>query len=444
MKNKRILVVDDDLDILLAYQAILSPSKSTAKAAHAEVAKLLATENPAPAQGETADSFALQFAKQGEEGLQLVKEALAQDTPFSVAFIDIRMPPGWDGMKTAAEIRKIDPAIEIVIITAYSDRTGDEIVKAVGSPDKLLFLRKPFDPEELSQLALSLTTKWELAAANKEKTDRLVSSERRFDELTSASREWVWEIDTEGRLTYCSQGCEAIYGYTPQELLGQDAIALLSPPEEKIRQRQVFQEIISDRKKVSGLQRRAIRKDGEILHVLTTMAPVLENDKVVGIRGLTRDITENKTLEMQLELKTMELTEVNNALKVLLQQSTESMAEHERKIHENLQRLVFPYIEKLLSKTNGNETELYLNVIKSNLEKITSTFNLKISSKLSGLTPRELQVAELIKQGKSTKEMATLLGLSARTVEFYRDKLRIKLSLKKKKINLRSYLSSLS
>jgi DNA-binding CsgD family transcriptional regulator len=162
----------------------------------------------------------------------------------------------------------------------------------------------------------------------------------------------------------------------------------------------------------------------------------------LGFRG--RDISEMLLLELRLEHKAMELTEVNNALSLLLHQSAEASAEHERRIHDNLQRLVLPYLEKIQERCKDEELALYLRVAAANLEKITSTFSLTLSARLKGLTPRELEVAELIKQGRATKQIAAILDLSSRTVEFYRDQLRVKLGIKSKKTNLRSYLSSLA
>jgi len=156
--HSRILVIDDDQDVWKAYRLVLNPDELSPDSSSAKISQLLGD-------GETTErenGFSLSFACQGQEGYQLVAEAKEKD-PIAVAFVDIRMPPGWDGMETAVKIRGIDPDIELVIVTAYSDRSMEEIVRAVGSPDKLLFLRKPFDPEELQQMARALSSKWHLS-----------------------------------------------------------------------------------------------------------------------------------------------------------------------------------------------------------------------------------------------------------------------------------------
>ncbi len=266
----------------------------------------------------------------------------------------------------------------------------------------------------------------------------------RFHELATQSLEWVWETDALGILTYCSPSCKVLYGYKPTELLGCNAIEKLIPPQDRETQRNIMEEMRQSRKPRNGLRRRGMRKDGTIIPIITHCLPVLDGTAVVGFRGLSRDISVIQKLELHLEHKTRELTEVNNALSLLLHQGADARAEHERRIHDNLQRLVIPYLEKIQERCKDPELELYLRVAMANLEKITSTFNLTLSARMDGLTPRELEVAELIKQGRSTKQIATLLDLSSRTVEFYRDKLRVKLGIKNKKTNLRSHLSSLA
>ena len=236
----------------------------------------------------------------------------------------------------------------------------------------------------------------------------------------------------------------ALYGYEPLELLGRNLIETFIPPEDREAQRKIMEEIRLSKKPRNGLRRRAMRKDGAVIPIETHCLPVLAGKTVRGFRGISRDISEMLLLELRLEHKARELTEVNNALSLLLHQSAKASAEHERRIHDNLQRLVLPYLEKIEERCKDQELALYLRVAAANLEKITSTFSLTLSTRLGGLTPRELEVAELIKQGRATKQIATILDLSSRTVEFYRDKLRVKLGIKSKKTNLRSYLSSLA
>jgi len=105
-------------------------------------------------------NFVLDSAYQGQEGLALVERALKDGRPYAVAFVDIRMPPGWDGIETIARLWAADPDLQFVICTAYSDYSWDQVVERFGCTDSLLFLKKPFDSVEVMQLAHALNRKW--------------------------------------------------------------------------------------------------------------------------------------------------------------------------------------------------------------------------------------------------------------------------------------------
>ncbi|MBA3014700.1 MAG: response regulator [Proteobacteria bacterium] len=155
---ERILIIDDDQAIWKSYRQVLCPTTPEPDSSLAKINEILLGGGT---QGNDSN-FVLSFANQGQDGYQMVADSKEQN-PFALAFVDIRMPPGWDGMETAVKIRQLDPDIELVIVTAYSDRSMEEIVRAVGSPDKLLFLHKPFDPDELKQITRSMTSKWRMA-----------------------------------------------------------------------------------------------------------------------------------------------------------------------------------------------------------------------------------------------------------------------------------------
>ena len=111
---------------------------------------------------------------QGQEGLTKLEEALCKpDNPFTVAFVDMRMPPGWDGVQTIQRLWQADPNVQVVICTAYSDYSWEEISKKLGLTDRLLILKKPFDPVEIIQIATSLSEKWSLAGKAQLKMDEL-------------------------------------------------------------------------------------------------------------------------------------------------------------------------------------------------------------------------------------------------------------------------------
>jgi PAS domain S-box-containing protein len=215
MGNDRILIIDDDPDILTAYRSVLSPEREGKNSSAGKLARLLGKDLvPEPSK---ALQFQLGFAGQGPDGVQMAAAALEKNQPFAVTFIDIRMPPGFDGMETAARIRSIDPNIEIVIVTAYSDRSREEIVRSVGAPEKLLFLRKPFDPEELIQLALSLTAKWNLARQAEEQHNELQT-------VLMTTPAAIFTADDKQCITSWNRAAEQITGYPASQVLGHPCI----------------------------------------------------------------------------------------------------------------------------------------------------------------------------------------------------------------------------
>lgn len=133
-------------------------------------------------------AFKVDSAYQGQEGFEMVQRALQEGAPYAMAFIDVRMPPGWDGIETAARIWAVDPDLQVVICTAYSDYSWGEMIKRLGPTDKLLILKKPFDNIEAVQLASALSEKWYLsrkARFQMEDLERLV--EERTSKLTAAN-----------------------------------------------------------------------------------------------------------------------------------------------------------------------------------------------------------------------------------------------------------------
>lgn len=167
--NRRILLVDDSEAIHNDYREILAPPRP-ALASEAKAALLGTTSTPRP-----HTEFEITSAFQGQEALVLVEESIAQGKPFAMAFVDVRMPPGWDGMETLEEIWKIDSTLQAVICTAFSDYTWDEMVGRIGDVDRLLILRKPFDNIEVRQLAAALCRKWELEREAKLKVEELAA-----------------------------------------------------------------------------------------------------------------------------------------------------------------------------------------------------------------------------------------------------------------------------
>ena len=165
--NRRVLVIDDNAAIHDDFRKILCPRTNTALDA-TEAAVF--GEAPA-AVGQTR--FEVDSAYQGPEGLLMVKKRLEAKLPYAMAFVDVRMPPGWDGIETSARIWQVDPDLQVVICTAYMDYSWEEMVAKLGYTDRLVILKKPFEAVEVLQLASALTEKWRLHQEAKSQLERL-------------------------------------------------------------------------------------------------------------------------------------------------------------------------------------------------------------------------------------------------------------------------------
>jgi predicted signal transduction protein with EAL and GGDEF domain len=158
-KNRRILIVDDNRSIHEDFEKILGTAAANDRADLGALEKELFG---AQAEAE-AERFELDSAYQGEEALQKVRLAREREQPYALLFVDVRMPPGLDGIQTTARLLEQDPEVGIVICSAYSDHSWEEMTAAFGTTDRVLILKKPFDTVEVRQLAHALQRRWELA-----------------------------------------------------------------------------------------------------------------------------------------------------------------------------------------------------------------------------------------------------------------------------------------
>ncbi|MEC8556539.1 MAG: ATP-binding protein [Planctomycetota bacterium] len=181
--TSRILIVDDNEAIHEDFHKILKSRETKSRAVQDA---FFGDTLGAPSDSLTTD-FELESALQGELGLQTLLKAQEEGRPFDLAFVDMRMPPGWDGVETIRRLWGADPSLEIVICSAYSDYSWHEITDELGVSDRLLILKKPFDNVEILQIAASLSTKRRLARENAEYQKNLEQKvEEKTQELRSA------------------------------------------------------------------------------------------------------------------------------------------------------------------------------------------------------------------------------------------------------------------
>ena len=183
-QHRRILAIDDNLAIHEDYRKVLLQRQNNDGISETEA--ILFDEEPIENE-EPQLTFEIDSAMQGQEGFNKVQEALDSQNPYAVAFVDVRMPPGWDGIETVKRIWDIAPDLPIVLCTAYSDHSWEDISRELRRTDQLLFLKKPFDPIALRQIAAAQTSRWwlnRIANYKKEELELLVDERTREISMT--------------------------------------------------------------------------------------------------------------------------------------------------------------------------------------------------------------------------------------------------------------------
>lgn len=228
-QSNSILIIDDNESIHRDFEKIFEAGESNDEfnALDAEMfgePDVATTELP---------EFGLRFASQGKDGFDLLKETMAEGKTFGAAFVDMRMPPGWDGVETIENLWKVDPDLQVVICTAYSDHSWADIIARLGRTDKLLVLKKPFDKIEAVQLATSLCEKRRLLNESRLKMENLQevvghqevelkaahhNAELLIDSISSI----LVSLDEEGIVSRWNPVAEQQFGIRAQDAIGKE------------------------------------------------------------------------------------------------------------------------------------------------------------------------------------------------------------------------------
>ena len=358
--NYRVLVVDDQREIHQDFEEMLTPGLTGSLTD--DLAEAFAPE----VDESFLPKFQLLHARGGSEAYDIVKAAIETDDPIAVAYIDIRMPPGMDGIETTRRIRTVDTNIEIVLMSAYTDKSLGDIVREMELLHKLLYIRKPFAREEIQQITLSLAEKWNVESELGDKHRQLEVSNQRLEAVLDSTGDAIAMFDVTGHLQFANRGYEEMFELTTE------ALKQMSPEKLGEHTKQYFQEperfeetetlLLADPEKMFEEVAEVRRPERKMLYRFT--APVHDiQQNVIGRIMVFRDISKEIEInQMKVEVSRLRTElEMKYAFDKIVGKSKEIRA-----VYALMQQAIESNITVLIQGESGTGKELVARAIHFN------------------------------------------------------------------------------
>ena len=383
-------------------------------------------------------------ASSGEEAVDL-----AQKVHPDLILMDIVMPGKIDGIEASDIIRK-NHEIPVIFVTAYGEEHFLQRAKVL---EPYGYIMKPIRKQELKGAI-------EIALYKSQIQHRLKESEEKLKAMLESIGDQVNMVDKDLNIIWTNDATKKIFG---DDIVGKKCYSAFHQRKKPCKPYPCHVLRAFKTGKVHHQETKVEKNDGQTLTYYCTANVALtdESGKPKAVMEVCQNITELTRLKQaleeskdqlerkvvertkEIESKTKRLEEINTAMKVLLNKRQEDKKELEENVLANVKGLILPYIEKM-HKTRLNEQQrTFLDIIETNIDEIISPFYKKIGLKYFNLTPSELNITSLIKKGKTTKQIAKILNISAKTVDTHRKNIRRKIGIENKKINLRSHLLNL-
>lgn len=378
--NNRVLVVDDNQAIHEDFRKVLAADDSLGQDLEQAETELFGETQPRMVNSQ----YDLDFASQGQEALEKVQKSIEQNQPYAMAFVDVRMPPGWDGVETTTHLWEADPDLQIVICTAYSDYSWDEMVEKIGQSDRLVILKKPFDNVEVLQLASALTEKWRLQQEAKNRLDQLESiindrtsdlknsiqilqqnvanyqrteeklrkSEERFKLIADNAADLIIVLDTEGNPEYFSPSVKYTLGHDFKSAGGKSVFEWVHPEDRESMMASVSASI--NNSECQLMEFRMQHRAGAWRHLEARICAIRDkSDDRPHLVIVGRDLSERKEMESQTAFLTKQLLdarekdpkEETNDLVMRLESPLKSLSDRIQFMHDAVGKLA-PLLEQ--------------------------------------------------------------------------------------------------